>query len=243
METAFRLGIDRPRCRDRKPRLHEALGERVPGPGRLVGKHQGHDAVRLERPAALREDGRHPLLIVLPGKRPRALLAPESRRIGDRLVVLVGEVAAEQLGKDMAGGALEPDVEEVRQLRIHDVVVVGRVHDHRVDAAVLDVVEAVPWLAGDGDGWRDVLHVVGTLEQVVRAGVRSQTNQRDQLVDALGGLLDGPVVLDAIDKWRHLCIGPDEREVVAVENVSDASARGSIPVAGPVVIVKQGIDR
>ena len=75
---------------------------------------------------------------------------------GNCFVLLVGQVPAEQLGEDMAGGALEPDVKEVRQLGVHDVVVIGRVHDHHVDASVLDVVEAVRRLAGDRNGRRSV---------------------------------------------------------------------------------------
>ena len=73
-----------------KPRFHQALGKRVPGPGRLVGEHQRHDAVGLQHPAAFGEDRRHPLLVVPSGERPCALLAPEPCRVGDGLVVLVG---------------------------------------------------------------------------------------------------------------------------------------------------------
>ena len=52
----------------------------------------------LQHAAALGEDAGHALLVVARGQRLRALLAVELRRVGDRLVVLVRELAAEQLG-------------------------------------------------------------------------------------------------------------------------------------------------
>ena len=47
-------------------------------------------------------------------------------------------------------------------------------------------------------------------------------DQSDELVDALGGLLDGPVVAHAGDQGSHLCVGPDEREVVPIEGSKNA---------------------
>ena len=186
----------------------------------------------MKDPAAF-GDRRHALLIVASGERPGAFLAAEPRRVGDRLVVLVGEMAAEEPGEDMAGGALEPDIEEVRKFGIHDIVVIGRVHDHGVDAAVCDMVEAVAGLAGD----RDPRRFPG-LEQPLLFG----TNQRDEFLDAFGCLVYGPVVAEARDQGRHLRIGPHEREIVPVENGPDPPG-GIVPASGAVVVVENGVER
>ena len=175
-----------------------------------MSEHQGHDALRLQDPAALGKDGRHSLLVVPSCERPGALLALEPGRIGDGFVVLVGQVSAEQLGEDMAGGALEPDIEEVRQLGVHDVVVIGRVHDHRVDAAVCDVVEAVARLAGDGHRWRREFRRVGIVEQATSVAFRFGANQRDEFPDAFSGLVDGPVIAQSHDERGHFGVGPLE---------------------------------
>ena len=126
-------------------------------------EHQRHDRVRFHDATTLREYPRHAPLVVVRRERPRALLALELRGVGDRLVLLVREAAREQLRVDVARGALEPDVEEVAQLRVHDVVVVGRVHDDDIDAGVSHVDERVRRLAQHRD--------VGSR---VRAGCQTQ---------------------------------------------------------------------
>ena len=68
----------------------------------------------------------------------------------------------------MAGGALEPDIEEVRQLGVHDIVVIGWVHHHCVDASVLDMVEAVTRLASDGDRRRGAFLHAWASEEIAR---------------------------------------------------------------------------
>ena len=93
------------------------------------------------------------MLVVPASQCPGALLSLEPGGIGDGFIVLVGQAAAEQVGEDVTGGAFEPDVEEVRQLGIHDVVIVRRVDDHGVDAAIFDMIEVVARFAGNVD-WR-----------------------------------------------------------------------------------------
>ena len=137
-----------------------------------MGEHEGHHPVRLEDPLTLREDGSHALLIVATRTRLGALLTLESSHIGDRLVVLIGQVAAEEFREDVASCPLEPDVEEVRQFRVHDVVVVRGIHDDRVDAGVLDVIEAVAGLAGDRDGRRGSVGLIAEEFAVVAVLVR-----------------------------------------------------------------------
>ena len=75
-----------------KPGLDQTRRQSVPGPARLVGEHDHHHAVRLHHSAALGKDGGHPLLVVAAGKS-GACLASEPERVGDRLTILVGQVA------------------------------------------------------------------------------------------------------------------------------------------------------
>ena len=139
MQTAFGLGVHRPGRGDGEPGFDQAAGQRVPCSCRLVREHDGHDAVRLQDAALFLENGRHATLIVAAGEVLSAALLPgELSRIGDCFTIFVGQVADEQLRIEQPRRALEPDVEEVRQLRIHDVVVVGRVHHDAVDGCILE---------------------------------------------------------------------------------------------------------
>ena len=106
--------------------LDQPARERIPSAGCLVREHEGHDSVRLERPAALGEDRCHSLLVVAMREGARTALAGEPSRIGDSLILLVGQPATEQLREQVTGSALEPDVEEIGQLGVHHVVVVRR---------------------------------------------------------------------------------------------------------------------
>ena len=104
---------------------------------------------RLQHPAAFGEDRGHALPVVPAGESAGALLTLEPGGIGDGFAVLVGEPAAKQFREDPPGGAFQPHIEEVRKLRIHHIVVIGRVDHDDIDAAVLDMVEVVAGLAGD----------------------------------------------------------------------------------------------
>ena len=74
----------------------------------------------------------------------------------------------------MAGRAFEPDIKEVRQFGIHNVVVIGGVHHYSVDAAVPDVVEAVAGLAGNRDRRRRIARHRCPGEEIVAAvGLRT----------------------------------------------------------------------
>ena len=56
----------------------------------------------------------------------------ETGRVGHGFVVLVGQRRGEPIGVQVADGTLEPDVEEIGQLGVHDVVVVRRIEHHGV---------------------------------------------------------------------------------------------------------------
>ena len=141
MQAAFRLRVDRPTGGDGEASLHQPFRQCIPRARGLVGEHERHDAVRLQHAAALGEDGGHALLIITPGQRLGAFLVRELGRIGDRFVFLVRERTAKQFRQHLPGGAFEPDVKEIRQLRIHHVVVVRWVHHDAIHAAVGNVVE------------------------------------------------------------------------------------------------------
>ena len=109
-----------------------------------MSKHDGHDAIVLDDAATLGEDLPHLGIVIVGGQIAGGLGAgngaiPKARRTGDGLVYLVRQVGLAELGTDMANGALQPDVEEVGELRVVDVVVVGRVQHDGVHTARRDV--------------------------------------------------------------------------------------------------------
>ena len=120
-----------------------------------MGEHDCEYAVVRKDPESLLERRCHLALVVAASE---LLLfsaqAREAGRIGHRLIVLVGQVVSEQIRVDGAESALQPHVEEVRQLAIHDVVVVRRVGQYQIDTTVLEVVQIGRRGQGDLDGDR-----------------------------------------------------------------------------------------
>ena len=143
----------------------------------------------------------------------------------------------------MTRGPLEPDVEEVGQLRVHDVVVVRRVHDDDVDGTVLDVIEVVARLAGYGDGRRiRGRSPLDGSEKTAGCVGALRVDQGDEFTDALGGLLYRPVIPNAGGQGSHLRVRPHECEVVTVEDGAHAPGR-VVPAPGAIVVVQQGVQR
>ena len=99
-------------------------------------EHHRHNAVGLDDPTALGENCGHLALIVGErqgfGRIPLACASFEPGRAGDGFPAFVGQVDGEVIGENVAGGALEPNIEEVGQLRVVDVGFVGRVEDDAV---------------------------------------------------------------------------------------------------------------
>ena len=129
MQAVFAFGVDGPRGFDGEPRADEGGSQGVPRGHLFVGEHHGEAAVVTQDAVHLAERRGHLALVV--GLRQIAFLAAqagEARRVSDRLVVLVGQFVAEEVGEEVADAALEPDVEEVGKLGVLDVVVVGWVH-------------------------------------------------------------------------------------------------------------------
>ena len=89
------------------------------------------------------EDRGHAILVFKASKYFRTFFALEPSYIRDRLIVLIGQVPAEHLRETMAGGTLEPDIKKIRQFGVHNIVVVGRVHDDRIDTTLFDRIKAV----------------------------------------------------------------------------------------------------
>ena len=113
-----------------------------------MGEHHGHDAVRLDNAAAFAEYLAHLGVIVVGGEIAGGLggsalargLRPKPRRAGYRLIRLVRQIRARELfPKRVAGGALEPHEEEVGQLGVVHIVVIGRVKHDRVNRGVVHI--------------------------------------------------------------------------------------------------------
>ena len=151
--------MHRPRGLEGEAGADEGGGQGVPGFHLFVGEHDGEHAVVTQDAGHLAEAGSHLALVVAGGQllgfawlaalergRKRDgegdAHALEACRVGHRLVILVGQRVTEEVRVEMAGAALEPDVEEIAQLGVHDVVVVGWVHAdvmHRAGRHTLQV--------------------------------------------------------------------------------------------------------
>ena len=134
MEAAFGFGIDGPRGGDCKARLDKRLGEGIPRAVGFVRKHHRHDTIRLQDAPAFLENRSHALLIIGAGFGLSALFALESRCVGGGFTILIRKPRGKHLGIQQTCRSLQPDVEEVGKLSVHDVVIVGRVDDNAIDA-------------------------------------------------------------------------------------------------------------
>src|SRR5689334_100084 len=99
-------------------------------------EHDRQDAIITENAAALIEYRGHLRLVIRVGQ----LIATASgiRKSGGIrycLVLLVREGGSEERWKHLANRVFLPCVEVVRELRVHHVVVVRRIHDYRLDRA------------------------------------------------------------------------------------------------------------
>ena len=160
------------------------------------------------------ENGGHSFLIVKVSQCLGLFLSPELGRVGDCLVILVCNWECEEFRVDIACRALEPDIEKVRELRVHDIVIVGRIHDYGVDALSVDVVKMVRWCAGEGDlalfpavdegeqgkaDWSFFL-----LFECFDVDVRVE--QGGQFGKTFFSLFKSPVVTKACNQGRHFCV-------------------------------------
>jgi hypothetical protein len=131
-QPGLHLRVDGPGGRHVKAGVQQGLEDRLPGGGGLVGEDDDGDAVGLEDPMDLAEGLGEHLLKAAPGLLHPACLA----RISHHLLGLGSEGGREQLRMEVADGALEPDVEEVREVAVGHVVVVGGVGDDGVEVVV-----------------------------------------------------------------------------------------------------------
>ena len=129
--------MHRPGRDDLEAGLDERRGQRVPGLHLLVREHHREDAVRSQDTEAFAEDVLHLPCVVTVG---HLLLAAtqgrEAGRVGYRLGVLVGQRPREPVRVEVTDRPLEPDVEEVGELRVLDIVVVGRVDADEMHTAI-----------------------------------------------------------------------------------------------------------
>ena len=96
-------------------------------------EHHRHDCIRFELASLLLKNGCHPVLVVAAGKVLRTtFLAGKPRGVSYRFAVLVCEVRCKQVGIKQPRGTLQPNVEKIREFRVHDVVVIRRVHHNAI---------------------------------------------------------------------------------------------------------------
>jgi hypothetical protein len=98
-----------------------------------VGVDDGHLAARLQDAVRLAERVGHHYLV---GPTRPFLGTAIARGVGHRLALLRRRLCGEVLRVEMTDGALEPDVEEVRDVGVGDVVIVGRVRDDRIERGI-----------------------------------------------------------------------------------------------------------
>jgi len=230
------LGVHRPGSDDLEAGVDERRGQRVPGVHLLVGEHHRQHAVGPEQAAALAEGSRHLALVVLAGQLAGAAAQPgEAGRVGHRLVLLACQRGGEPLWIVVPECPLEPNVEEVGELGVLDVVVVGRVDADQVDGVVREMREAAGVSLGDTEPLDR--RATGALPE-------RETGRLGQPGDAAIGvdhLVDGPVEPLAGGHHRHLGMTPLHAEVVAVERALHHAARDIQP-AHPRVVVRQLVD-
>ena len=80
-------------------------------------------------------------------------------------MILIGKLAPEEAWFYVTCSSFQPDVEEVREFRIHHVVIVRRVHHHKVDTVVRNMVEMVSRFTGDGHRRRSVRRIRTDIER------------------------------------------------------------------------------
>ena len=95
-----------------------------------MGVDHDHRAAGLEHPVRLGEGAGHHLLV---GPARLVLAAAVPHCVRHRLLLLRRPLRGEVLRMEMPDGALEPDVEEVRDVGVGHVVVVGRIGDDGVE--------------------------------------------------------------------------------------------------------------
>ena len=215
------LGLHRPGAGDAEARLDESGYQRVPSAGGLVREHDGHDAVVLDDAAALDEDLPHLGVVIVGGQIARGLVAgycpiTKARRTGDGLVYLVRQVWLTKVGIDVANGALQPNVEEVGELRVVDVVVIGRVEHDGVHTARRNV-QILRETESDLGRRSDVVVNGGSAVSrekcalVLRGGriaicKLGMAGHRRQFFDALVNAVQSPIQPKTFNGHRHLSI-------------------------------------
>lgn len=132
------LGGQGPSLGDLEACLAHGVHEGGPAEGGLVGVDDDHGGVGLEDALGLAGAPGHLLLVEDGGGLLGGLALAVAVGGDDGLCFFRGEVGGVERGEDVLEGALVPDVEEVGQVCVRDVVVVGRVGDHRVERVVFE---------------------------------------------------------------------------------------------------------
>ena len=147
-EPGFHLSAQRPGAADHQAGIEQGVDHRLPAGGGLVGVDDDGHAARFEDAVHLLES----LLQVLLKEALASLPAVRAVGVGHDLARFGGERGGEEFRVEMAHGALEPDVEEVGEVGVGHVVVVGRVGEHGVEVG-FGVGELGGGGLGDGGRW------------------------------------------------------------------------------------------
>ena len=131
-QAGLHPGVEGPGGADHQPAIQQGVDHRLPAGGGFVGVDDGGDAPRFEDALHLAE-GEGQLLLEEAFAR---LKAPFAFGVGHDFARLGSERGGKEVRVEVAHRALEPDVEEVRQVGIGHVVVVGRVGQDGVEVVI-----------------------------------------------------------------------------------------------------------
>ena len=159
----------------------------------------------------------------------------EPGRAGDGLVHLVGQMFAEPLRVNIAGGAFQPDIEKVGKFGVVHIVVVGRVKDdgvHGIIGQIQILGVAVDYPGGGGQvvrrrrrRGRGKHSLLGfRLFAGGRAAIRGRpAGHCGQGGDTIPYAVNGPFQAQAANSDGHFGVRPLHSEVFAVEGMPNGS--------------------
>src|SRR6185437_6557593 len=120
-------------CRsDREAGVNEGCEQRLPRLLLLVSEHYGEDAIVLKHAMALAERASHQITVVSPGFCTCCLHALVSvakpADVDDCFLIVVAQVGRKPVGMEVTLRAFEPDVEEIGQFAVLNVIVIGGIN-------------------------------------------------------------------------------------------------------------------
>src|SRR5262249_541229 len=121
------LRVERPRFRDSETPRPQSIDQRRPTERSLVGIDANQWTVRLAYAIGLRKVSRHHVFVEGSCSGLVSVMATDGHH---GFTPLGCQIAPEVIRVGLAQAALEPNVEEIREIRVRNVVVVGRISDY-----------------------------------------------------------------------------------------------------------------